>query len=98
MIIARQVLESHRDMIADQSLRREVAQSIRSKSYSAEYALSLVLRAYRRRFEAMESDYISERAYDLADIEKKVLRTLLGKKGSGEAQPSKNSVMSSSRS
>ena len=93
MVIARQVLESHRDMIADQSLRQEVAQSIRSKSYSAEYALSLVLRAYHRRFEAMESDYISERAYDLADIEKKVLRTLLGKKGSGEAQPSKNSVI-----
>lgn len=93
MIIARQVLESHRDMIADQTLRNEIAESVRSKSYSAEYALSLVIRGYYRRFEAMESDYISERANDLADIEKKMLRTLLGKPGAGDIPPSKDSVI-----
>ncbi len=93
MIIARQVLESHRDMAADQTLRQEIAESIRSKSYSAEYALALVFRGYYRRFEAMESDYISERSTDLADIEKKLLRTLLGKSGALEAPPSKDSVI-----
>jgi phosphotransferase system enzyme I (PtsI) len=78
--IPRQILESHRDMIADQGLRDEIITRIRSQKVTAEYALVMVLRGYYKRFEQMESEYISERAHDLADIEKKLSRILLGKK------------------
>ncbi|MCZ6792022.1 MAG: phosphoenolpyruvate--protein phosphotransferase [Planctomycetota bacterium] len=77
--IAGQVLESHRGMIRDEVLRREVVERIRKSRNSAEYALSRVLREYSKRFAAMESAYIAERAIDLADIERKLLRCLLGR-------------------
>jgi phosphotransferase system enzyme I (PtsI) len=67
-------------MIADQGLRDEIITRIRSQKVTAEYALVMVLRGYYKRFEQMESEYISERAHDLADIEKKLSRILLGKK------------------
>ncbi len=44
--IAGQVLESHRGMIRDEVLRREVVERIRKSRNSAEYALSRVLREY----------------------------------------------------
>jgi len=78
--ITRQILESHRDMMADAALRNEIVDRIQTKLNSAEYAASQVLRGYYRRFEEMESEYIAERAHDLVDIERKMLRALLGKK------------------
>ena len=77
--ITQQILESHRAIIGDPALREEIVERIRTRLNSAEYALCLVLRGYYRRFEEMESEYISERAHDLVDIEKKMLRALLGK-------------------
>ncbi|MBI4605540.1 MAG: hypothetical protein HY721_26545 [Planctomycetes bacterium] len=44
--ITRQILESHRDMMADPVLRNEIAARIREQSSSAEQALSQVLRGY----------------------------------------------------
>ncbi len=77
--ITRQILESHRGMVTDPGLREEIVSRIRDSHQSAEYALTLVLRGYHKRFEQMESEYLSERSHDLADIERKLLRALLGK-------------------
>ncbi len=93
MMIPRQVLESHRDMVADRYLRQEIVASIRDHCYTAEHAISLVMRAYRRRFEEMESSYISERAHDIEDIERKVLETLLGKQSVDELARAKDAVL-----
>jgi phosphotransferase system enzyme I (PtsI) len=91
--ITRQVLESHRDMMADPALRTEIVARIRTKLNSAEYALSQVLRGYYRRFEEMESEYISERAQDLSHIERRMLHTLLGKKLSRASKLPKETVV-----
>ena len=80
MEIPRQILESHRAIISDPNLRRELVERIQSEKLRAEYALVDVLRGYYEKFSSMESTYISERAHDLNDIEKKLLRALLGKK------------------
>ena len=77
--IVSQVLETHRGMLRDPGLRRGVVERIREKKNSAEYATSVVLQGYFRRFEALESAYLAERAHDVADIERKLLRQLLGK-------------------
>lgn len=78
--IPRQVLQTYRDLIRDPSLRREVVERIRTKKNSAEYSLSRVLRGYYSRFETFESEYLAERAHDLAGIERMVLRNLLGRR------------------
>ncbi len=91
--IPAQVLESHRDMIADAHLRRQIEELIRTNGYSAEYALSLVLKGFYRRFQEMDSEYISERIQDLRDIERKLLRSLLGKTAAAEQQKGRKSVV-----
>jgi len=79
LAIVRQVLETHRDMVRDPGLRHDVVERIGGKKNSAEYATSLVLQGYSHRFESMENEYLADRAHDVADIERKILRHLLGK-------------------
>ncbi|HIA28032.1 MAG TPA: phosphoenolpyruvate--protein phosphotransferase [Planctomycetes bacterium] len=75
-----QILEIHRDLVADPVLRKEIIAAIRDKHYTAEHAVSRVLNRYIKKFAAMDSPIIAERVHDLFDIEKLILSTLLGKK------------------
>jgi phosphoenolpyruvate-protein kinase (PTS system EI component) len=47
---------------------------------SAEYALSVVMRRYANKFSQMTDRYMSERVNDIYDIEKRLLRALIGQK------------------
>jgi phosphotransferase system enzyme I (PtsI) len=91
--VARQVLESHRAIVADSQLESEVVHLVRTKKYAAEYALVEVMRAYCEKFEAMDSRYISDRAHDLQDIERKVLGLLLGKKKRRKTRQAAGSIV-----
>jgi phosphotransferase system enzyme I (PtsI) len=75
-----QIMESHRNMLRDPALRSAVEKVVRTDHLGAESALSQVLEGYYRQFEEMESEYISERAQDIREIERKLLRILLGKR------------------
>lgn len=91
--ITRQILASHRDMIRDQRLRQQVSERIRNHLYSAEHALRVIMREYRQRFERMASEYLAERRHDLEDIERKLLRKLLGRRAPGRVRYPKNTIV-----
>lgn len=91
--ITRQVLQSHRGMLADPQLREEIIAQIRGSRHSAEYALTEVMRRYYKAFEEMESEYIAERVHDLQDIERKLLLALLGKKPLQRVKQSREAVI-----
>ena len=78
--ISTQILEIHRDLVADPALRKEIIAAIQDKQYTAEHAVSRVLNRYIKKFAASDSPIVAERVHDLYDIEKLVLSTLLGKK------------------
>ncbi|MEE3180599.1 MAG: phosphoenolpyruvate-utilizing N-terminal domain-containing protein, partial [Planctomycetota bacterium] len=80
LMIAKQVLQTHRDMMKDPGLHRDVVARIGDDLYSAAYSVSVVLGEYHDRFEKMESEYLAERAHDIKDIERKLLLLLLGKR------------------
>lgn len=80
LMIATQVLQTHRDMMKDPGLHRDVLAHIRDDLFSAAYAVSVVLGEYHGRFEKMESEYLAERVHDIKDIERKLLALLLGKR------------------
>jgi phosphotransferase system enzyme I (PtsI) len=65
-------------MLRDPRLRSEVEQLIRQRNYSPEYAVSRSLRRYAKVLQSLGSDYMAERAHDIFDIEKRLLRSLLG--------------------
>jgi phosphotransferase system enzyme I (PtsI) len=74
------VFSAHLQMLRDPALRAELDSMIRERHYSPEYAVSRALRRYAKVFQNIESSYLAERANDIFDIEKRLLRNLLGRR------------------
>jgi phosphotransferase system enzyme I (PtsI) len=74
------VFSAHLQMLRDPALRAELDGMIRERHYSPEYAVSRALRRYAKVFQTIESAYLAERANDVIDIEKRLLRNLLGRR------------------
>jgi phosphotransferase system enzyme I (PtsI) len=70
----------HLRFLHDRSLRKKVTDFIHSDMVTAEYAVSTVLREIAAHFTKVKDAYISERAADIYDIERRLLKQLLGKK------------------
>lgn len=74
------IFEAHLQMLRDPRLRGELEQMVRERHYSPEYAVSRTLRRYAKVFQSLDSGYMAERANDIFDIEKRLLRNLLGRR------------------
>lgn len=72
------IFSAHLQMAQDPKLIREVESLIRDQSHSPEYAVSRVLRRFAEQMQALGDRYLSERALDIYDLEKRLLRQLLG--------------------
>ena len=71
----------HLRFLRDRSLRRRITDLVHAESVTAEYAVSTVLREIASHFETGVKDaYMRERAADIYDIERRLLRRLLGTK------------------
>jgi len=70
----------HLRFLKDRTLRRKITDLVRSDLVTAEYAVSSVLRDVAAHFTKVKDQYISERADDIYDIERRLLKQLLGRK------------------
>jgi phosphotransferase system enzyme I (PtsI) len=70
----------HLRFLRDRSLRRKVTDFIQSELITAEYAVSATMREIASHFTKVKDPYISERAADIYDIERRLLSQLLGRK------------------
>ena len=77
------IFGAHLQMARDAKLIQEIESLIRDKCYSPEFASSRVLRRYAKVFQNLDSHYLAERADDIFDLEKRILRHLLGKRREG---------------
>jgi phosphoenolpyruvate-protein phosphotransferase (PTS system enzyme I) len=77
------IFSAHLQMLQDPKLRSELEQMIRDRHYSPEYSVSRALRRYAKVFLSLEGDTMAERANDVFDIEKRLLRHLLGQRREG---------------
>jgi len=68
----------HLHFLRDRSLRKKISDKIRENHYTAEYAVSTILRDVANHFSTAEDAYISERVSDIYDIENRLLRHLIG--------------------
>ncbi|NQT38744.1 MAG: phosphoenolpyruvate--protein phosphotransferase [Planctomycetes bacterium] len=71
------IFEAHLRMLQDSGLHGELEEMIRQRKYTPEYAVTRALRRYAKVFETLE------RANDIFDIEKRLLRHLLGQRREG---------------
>jgi phosphotransferase system enzyme I (PtsI) len=72
------IFGAHRMMLRDPKLNGEIESLIRTKCFSPEFAASRVLRNYAKTLQNLGNAYLAERAADVFDLEKRLLKTLLG--------------------
>ncbi|MFH1882257.1 MAG: phosphoenolpyruvate--protein phosphotransferase [Planctomycetota bacterium] len=70
----------HLRFLHDRSLRKRITDLVHSESVTAEYAVSTTLREIASHFSKEKDAYISERAADIYDIERRLLIQLLDRK------------------
>ena len=75
---AAKVFDWHVGVLKDKRLRSSIETLIREKHAAAAYAASTVMRNYQRRFMQMSDPLLVERIRDVQDIERRVLRHILG--------------------
>lgn len=71
----------HMGVLRDPPFRRDIVALIEEKRYSAAYAVSTVMRGQQRRFLQLSDPLLAERIRDVQDIERRLLRNLLGESG-----------------
>ncbi len=75
----RDIFAVHLRFLQDASFRRRITDFIEKELTTAEYAVSTILREIASHFAGIDDPYISERAADIFDIEKRLLQKLVGK-------------------
>lgn len=74
------IFAAHALLLEDTDLLQEIENLIRDQNHAAEYAVSRIMRRHVKALESLPGHFAS-RSADLIDIEKAVLRNLLGTRG-----------------
>jgi phosphotransferase system enzyme I (PtsI) len=74
------IFAAHALMLTDPTLVQEIEALVRTNHFAVEYAVSRVIRRYAKALESIEGGYLADRVADLFDIEKRILRHLLGQR------------------
>ena len=72
------IFDFHERLLGDSRFVQRIADNIRENNHSAPYAVSEVMRHYQQSFLQMKDAYLAGRVADIRDIERRVLRHLLG--------------------
>jgi phosphotransferase system enzyme I (PtsI) len=75
------IFGAHALLIDDPTLASEAEALIRQRGLAAEYAVSKVMRQHAKALEGLDKGHFADRAADLFDVEKAILRHLVGHRG-----------------
>jgi phosphoenolpyruvate-protein phosphotransferase (PTS system enzyme I) len=73
------IFDAHLLVLEDPSLIEEVIGGIRREKHNAEFVFQGVSHRFIKSFAAIDDPYLRERAVDLEDVSRRVIRNLLGK-------------------
>jgi phosphoenolpyruvate-protein phosphotransferase (PTS system enzyme I) len=74
------IFAAHLQLVQDPKITEEITKLIRDRHFSPEFASSRVLRRYAKMFQNLGNIYLADRADDIFDLEKRILRHLLGER------------------
>jgi len=80
------VFANHLELLEDTTICSSVERLIRERRVNAEVAVRRVVAEFREMFNRMSDPYLRERVRDIDDIERRVLRILLGRTENGLSQ------------
>ncbi|WP_246240646.1 phosphoenolpyruvate-utilizing N-terminal domain-containing protein [Anaerocolumna sedimenticola] len=72
------IFGAHLEMVKDITLYDSITSKIKEDKYNAEFALETAAEEFIQMFEALEDEYMRERAADLKDIRNRLLSSLQG--------------------
>lgn len=75
---ASKIFDAHILIIEDQVLIEEIISFITVHNVQSSYAVSKVMKDYQTAFEKLENEYFSQRAFDIEDVCRRVLKNILG--------------------
>ena len=75
----RDIFVVHMRFLRDKTFRKRITDFINKELVTAEYAVSMILQEIASHFAGIDDPYISERAADIYDIEKRLIKHLLGR-------------------
>jgi len=78
-----QIFDAHLLVLEDRMLIEEVISRLKKEQFNVAYIFSEVLKKYISVFSKIEDEYLKERASDINDVGKRILRNLLGKEKKG---------------
>src|SRR5687767_3066732 len=74
------IFDFHLGVLRDKTVVKQSVEEVKKQGTTAEYAFSAVMRRYANTFLQMSDTYLRERVNDVYDIERRVLRNLIGQK------------------
>ncbi len=74
------IFDAHLLMLEDSSLIEETIEQIRDKQFNVEFVFSRILGKATKSFSDIDDEYIKERAADINDVGRRVLKNLLARK------------------
>ncbi|HEX8915475.1 MAG TPA: phosphoenolpyruvate--protein phosphotransferase [Humisphaera sp.] len=74
------IFDVHLGLLRDRTLINQFVAEAQTQQTTAEYAVSVVMRRYRQKFAQMSDRYMQDRVKDIDDIEKRLLRILIGQR------------------
>ncbi|MFH1423262.1 MAG: phosphoenolpyruvate--protein phosphotransferase, partial [Planctomycetota bacterium] len=72
------IFDFHKAILADKQLHKEVKEKIVKNKFTVEYAVSVTLRKHAKNMNTMKNEFFRQRVFDIYDIERRILRSLLG--------------------
>jgi len=87
------IFDFHHGVLSQARLRDQIAALIAERNYSAAFAARETLRGYQRRFLNMQDQILRERVRDVQDIERRLLRHLIGQAGEDLAHLTEPAVL-----
>lgn len=74
------IVKAYIKMLQDKHLQKQIFNQIRDNKYTAEYAVSLVFKKHAKALYATDNEFFAHRVQDIYDLERRILKNLLGQK------------------
>ncbi len=87
------ILDAHRMILADEMARKDTIRHIKKHKVNAAYAFTMVIDKVLTTFDQIEDQYLKERAEDIRDVKRRVVRNLLGQKVEGLSNLRKKAIV-----
>ncbi len=87
------IFDAHLRMLEDPMITREIPEKIKQKRYTPEYAVSRVFKKIIKPIKEIGDSYFGQRVNDFYDIQKRLLRNLLGQQAQNISKFSRSVVI-----